>query len=350
MGSVNAGGGGTDFGSIVVVVVGGFFPGFPGGLVLDPAGNIYFDDDANHRVRRIDTSGIITTIAGNGTAGFSGDGGLPTNAQFNGEFGVALDFSGGLYVADIANNRIRKVTLTRTPFLTSASVTNAASFVSGVTAGGIATIFGTGLSTGVNGVVGITSLPIPTSMGGTSVTVGGVAAPLFNVINIGGTEQINLQIPFEVAGQTSVPVVVNNGTASNVAVLAQVLPAQPGIFTIGANAGAILHGADNSVVTASHAAAKGEVIVVFVTGLGPVIPPVATGAQSPGLPLSISSFTPTVTIGGIGSPVSFSGLAPGFAGLFQINVQVPAGAASGNLDIIVTANGVASSTAKVSVQ
>ncbi len=323
---------------------------FPGGMVLDPAGNIYFDDDANHRVRRIDTSGIITTVAGNGSVGFSGDGGPATSAQLNGEFGVALDASGNLYIADILNNRIRKVTAARTPFLTSASITNAASFVSGATAGGIVTIFGTGLSNGVNGIVGITKLPIPTTMAGTSVTVGGVPAPLFNVININGTEQINLQIPFEVAGQTSVPVVVNNGTASNAAVLAQVLPAQPGIFTIGANAGAILHGADNSVVTATHPAAKGEVVVVFVTGLGAVDPPVATGAQSPASPLSHSVFTPSVTIGGVGAPVSFSGLAPGFAGLFQINVQVPASVASGNLDMIVTANGVASNTAKVMVQ
>ena len=79
----------------------------PTGLALDAAGNLYIADQLNHRVRKVDTSGNITTVAGNGVAGYSGDGGLGTKAQLNAPFGIALDKAGNLYIADSANNRIR---------------------------------------------------------------------------------------------------------------------------------------------------------------------------------------------------------------------------------------------------
>lgn len=83
----------------------------PLGIRLGPGGNLYFADVGNERIRKIDPTGIITTIAGNGTAGFSGDGGPATSASFNGPFRIALDRDGNLLVADALNNRIRKVTL-----------------------------------------------------------------------------------------------------------------------------------------------------------------------------------------------------------------------------------------------
>jgi sugar lactone lactonase YvrE len=81
----------------------------PRGLVADAAGNVIFADEKNHRVRRIDTNGVITTIAGNGQAGFSGDGAKATDAQLNQPTYVALDSAGNLFITDLANNRIRKV-------------------------------------------------------------------------------------------------------------------------------------------------------------------------------------------------------------------------------------------------
>ncbi|MFN0112869.1 MAG: Ig-like domain-containing protein [Blastocatellia bacterium] len=80
-------------------------------MTFDAAGNLYFADFNNHRVRRVATNGVITTIAGNGTAGFSGDNGPAISAQLNGPLGVALDKSGNLLIADGANNRIRRVNL-----------------------------------------------------------------------------------------------------------------------------------------------------------------------------------------------------------------------------------------------
>ena len=80
------------------------------GIATDPAGNIYVSDANNHRVRRIAPSGIITTIAGNGFAGFAGDGGPASSSQLNSPYGLALDLSGNLYIADLGNARIRIIT------------------------------------------------------------------------------------------------------------------------------------------------------------------------------------------------------------------------------------------------
>jgi uncharacterized protein (TIGR03437 family) len=81
----------------------------PDAIVVDSAGNIYFSDLLNNRVRKVSTSGTITTVAGTGTAGFSGDGGPATAAQFNAPRGLALDGSNNLYIVDTLNYRIRKV-------------------------------------------------------------------------------------------------------------------------------------------------------------------------------------------------------------------------------------------------
>jgi sugar lactone lactonase YvrE len=81
------------------------------GITLDAAGNLYFADSGNARVRRVDAvTGIITTVAGNGTVGYGGDGGPATSGEFNLPCGVAVDAQGNLYIADNNNQRIRKVT------------------------------------------------------------------------------------------------------------------------------------------------------------------------------------------------------------------------------------------------
>lgn len=82
----------------------------PNGLVLDKYGCLYIADSYNHTIRKIDTNGIINTIAGNGTLGYSGDGGLAIAAQLNYPFKITIDTSGNLYIADTDNNVIRKVT------------------------------------------------------------------------------------------------------------------------------------------------------------------------------------------------------------------------------------------------
>jgi len=80
----------------------------PQGVTVDSAGNLYISDMDNHRIRRV-SNGVITTVAGNGTAGFSGDGGPATSAQLQYPQGIAVDYAGNLYIADTGNRRIRKV-------------------------------------------------------------------------------------------------------------------------------------------------------------------------------------------------------------------------------------------------
>jgi trimeric autotransporter adhesin len=82
----------------------------PAGLTIDPDGNLLFADGNNHRVRKITPQGIITTIAGNGTAGWTGDGFAATQATLNGPSGLGFDNLGNLYIADSGNARVRKVT------------------------------------------------------------------------------------------------------------------------------------------------------------------------------------------------------------------------------------------------
>ncbi len=81
----------------------------PQGVAVDAAGNLYIADTYNYRVRKVAVDGTITTVAGNGTAGFSGDGGPATGAQLNAPAGVAVDLAGNLFIADCGNNRVREV-------------------------------------------------------------------------------------------------------------------------------------------------------------------------------------------------------------------------------------------------
>jgi sugar lactone lactonase YvrE len=81
----------------------------PAGVALDGSGNLYIADYSNHRVRKVDTNGIITTVAGNGTGTYAGDGSPATNASLQNPFGLAVDAGGNLYIADSGNDRIRRV-------------------------------------------------------------------------------------------------------------------------------------------------------------------------------------------------------------------------------------------------
>jgi trimeric autotransporter adhesin len=108
---------------IITTIAGGGCPGYCGdggpataaglenvcAIAIDKAGNVYTVDNVNNRIRKVNSAGVITTMGGTGTAGYSGDSGPATAAQFSGPVGVAVDYSGNIYISDGYNNRIRKV-------------------------------------------------------------------------------------------------------------------------------------------------------------------------------------------------------------------------------------------------
>jgi uncharacterized protein (TIGR03437 family) len=323
---------------------------YPGGLIIDSTGDIFIADDNNFVVREITPDGIIHTVAGNGTAGYAGDGGPPLSAEFNGQFGLAIDPHGNLIIADQFNNRVRELVAASSvaPVFTSGSVTNAASYAVGGSAGDLAVVFGTHLSVNVSGVLPATATPLPLKLGGASITVNGVSAPILAVVNINGTEQINFQMPWEAAGQTTVDMVVNNGVTASAAIPVAMFAAQPAVFNIGGGNGAVEHVSGVPVSTASPAAPS-EIVVVFANGMGPVSPALITGQPTPAA-LFNTTFIPTVTIGGLPATVEFSGAAPYFVGLNQLNVQVPPGAPAGNQNLVITSNGIVSNTVTIAIQ
>lgn len=113
----------VDASGIITTIAGNGIPGYSGdgglatsasfnwpfGVVVDASGNVYIADLWNHRIRRVDTSGMVTTIAGNGVSGYSGDGGLATSASINAPYGIDIDDDGNIYIGDHYNGRIRKV-------------------------------------------------------------------------------------------------------------------------------------------------------------------------------------------------------------------------------------------------
>ena len=207
---------------------------------------------------------------------------------------------------------------------------NAASFAKGqaVTPGSLATIFGSGF-TSPNVSASAASIPLPLGLQNVSVTIGGIPAPLLFV----NPTQINLQVPWELTGSTADVVVTANGTLLP-PFHASIAPAGPGVFTAQSGTGQAIaiNNADGSLAgpsgsipgVALHPASAGDVLLILCTGLGAVSPNVADGAAaSDGVRNSLLS--PTVLIGGQPAQVLFSGLAPQFVGVNQINVVVPQG-------------------------
>ena len=324
---------------------------YPGGIVLDSSGTLFLVDCVNERVRKV-SGGTISTVAGTGATGYAGDGGPALQAQFNNPFAITLDEAGNLYVGDIANNRVRKISGAAAgigPIVTSAGVTNAASFQTGIAPGGIITIFGSNLGASAGQIVTAPGAPWPAQLGAVSATMDGTAAPVYRVLNLSGQEQLSVQAPWSLSGKNSVSLTVTTAAGTSPAVTVPVLGAQPGIFILDAASSGATH-ADGSIAGAANAATKGETLVLYLTGMGPVDNPPATGASASLTTLSNTLVKPQVTIGGFDAPVAFSGLTPGYIGLYQINVAVPAAVASGLVDLTVLANGVTSNTAKIAIK
>ena len=230
-------------------------------------------------------------------------------------------------------------------------VVNAASFRSNeLVPGSIVSLFGTDLATTTASAVG---LPLPDVLAGTRVEVNESPAPLFYV----SPTQINFQVPWRVASGT-LGVIRINFSDTNMAITPTV-PASPGIFTVdhnGEGQGAVLIAGTGSFATPVGAlsrglpAARGEYVEIYATGLGAVDHEPRDGELSPLDPLARTLSIPSVTIGGVPAEVTFSGLAPGQVGLYQVNARVPDDAPAGDaVPLVLSIEGAVSNTVTIAV-
>lgn len=355
----------VDTSGIIRTIAGNGTPGFSGdggaatnaqlfvptGVAVDAAGNVYVADRTNRRIRKIDTAGVITTVAGSGRSGVGGDGGPATNAELSFPFGVAVDGAGNLYIADMGTHRIRKVSVPppAAPVIAANGVVNGASFQPGIVANSWATILGSNLaSTTTTWDNAIVNRNLPTTLGGVSVTIGGKSAYLYYV----SPTQINLIAPDVGSGPLQATVANSGATSAAFTVnSSQFGPAffpWPGNQVVATRQDFSFAARNGTFAGAATIPAKpGEVIILWGTGFGPTNPAAPTGVQVPGDRTYSTSTLPAVTINNVPATVFGAALAPGFAGLFQVAIEAPSSLADGDWPIQTSIGGVQSPTGMV---
>ena len=340
------------------------------GVVVDGAGNLFISEVYGYRVRKVSPDGIITTVAGNGIPGHSGDGGPATSAQLNTPIGVALDRAGNLLIVDFSLRRVspdgiittvpgaggegvavdgagniylafgdlvRVLRPTNQSVFIDAVVDAASQSANPISPGKIVVIYGTGLgptqlvqNQPSNGLFG-------TAVGGTAVSFNGIAAPILYT----SATQVAVVAPYAVSGTTAQVTVTYQGQAS-AAVAIPVAPSAPSLFTLNETGSgqATAINADGTVNTAANPVKIGASIILYATGEGqtsPVGVDGKVGGSSPILPV-------TMTIGGVQAAYSTSGAPGQVSGLMRVTVQIPTGVQPGGYVPVVLQVGDASTT------
>lgn len=311
--------------------------GSPGGFALDGNNNLYFTDTKAKRVRRLDNSGVLTAIAdgawtaptgvivganhdlfvadaglaeilrvdaegnvtvvaGTGLSGFSGDGGDAAAAQVNGPAALAIDAQGTIYISDLGNNRVRRLTPAPAAIiapLQSISALNTASQQPGPIAPGmLLDLTGTGLRTADQPNIQVLFQ-----------TDSSLSASQVLSVN---SKRIEVRVPSPLTSATGALIQIWNNSNLVAQISAAVSSAAPGLFA-DATGQAIAINEDGTLNSAANPAARGSIVVLYGTGEG-------TNGQ-----------TVSVNIGGYSADVLYAGPVPGFPGLLQINARVPSG-------------------------
>jgi len=304
--------------------------GQPYGIVVDRQDQVWYNEfNANYMVRFDPATEQFTTFP------------FPSpraNVRI-----VAVDPQGRVWYGE---NRASRIGV----FVPGAAVVNAASFQADAGAdpvlapGTLISIFGDRLARATAFAAGA---PLPRTLAETSVSFESSAAPLYFV----SAGQINAQVPLEsAAGEAAMQVRI--GAGKTVTQIVRIAPATPGIFALnqqGSGPGVIVHAENFRLVSDGEPAQAGEFLAIYSTGLGVFTQPVASGAI-PTTPPPETAARPEVTIGGRSAAVSYSGAAPGFVGVYQVNVQVPSGLAAGTQEVILTMNGVRSNTVTIALR
>lgn len=200
------------------------------------------------------------------------------------------------------------------------AVVNAGNGGSDIAPGGLISIYGSQLSP-VN--MASSEIPLPTALANSCLSVNGLPVPILFV----SPTQVNAQMPVQAVGDVTLILRTPGGQSDNYNLVIQ--PVAPSIFLAAVgpetNVPTVVRDDDNQLITASHPIHRSSntALTIYLTGLGPTAPQVATGMPGPTNPLAYTIDQPTVTLGGVNLPVQFSGLAPGLVGVDQINVTVP---------------------------
>jgi uncharacterized protein (TIGR03437 family) len=316
----------------------------PEGMAFDSQGILYFADSGNQRIRTIGLDGTIRTIAGSGVPGFAGDGQTGDFASFLNPTSVLVDAQGNIYVADSGNNRVRSLVLQNTPTPKPAALVNGPSSAAKTSPGGVFVLYGTLLAP-PGTTAGAPSAAWPRTLSGVTVSINGVLAPLYYV----SPSQINGQIPFETVLGTATAIVTSNGS-SPAQVTFPVVAAEPAVIAQGSTNQALAVNPDGSINTPAQPVAAGAIEVLYLTGIGQTSPAASTGVPAPSVqPLAAVNYPYQITVNGQQTTVYYLGLAPGWTGLVQANFQIPSNLTAGSYPVVVTVNGESSVSTVISV-
>ncbi|MGE0131650.1 MAG: SBBP repeat-containing protein [Blastocatellales bacterium] len=326
----------------------------PAGVATDAAGNLYITEKKGSRIRRVNSAGIITTVAGLGGIGQRGDGGAATWAQLFWPERLVFDPAGNLFALE--RERIKRLA----PFVTAsravASVSAASFNGASLAAESIAAAFGTSLAAEVKVA---NSTPLPTALGGASVKVrdsagGERLAPLFFV----SPSQINFQIPAGAKnGLATVTVTDANGGAA--AGVVMISPVAPGLFSANADGQGVAaavalrikaDGSQSYDPIAEFNAAQNR-FVARPIDLGPPSDQVFLILFGTGLRNRSALSTVTAQIGGESAEVLFAGAQGGFIGLDQLNIRLPRSLAGrGDVEVTLTVDGKTANAVRINVK
>jgi uncharacterized protein (TIGR03437 family) len=321
----------------------------------------------NLALRAVDKYGVV--VEGQQVT-FSADvaGSITPTASATNQYGIAqatltCGAEGTINFSAAVGGMTLKSSATTVPLPAITQVVNAASFEQGkpVAPGSYITIFGTELQ-GPQSPRVATTEPLPLVIQGTRVSFDQLSIPgpgenAQNLISAPGhlsfssPRQINLQVPWEFQLRSSAQVKVMAGDNFSKVVTVPLAVFAPAFFEIsGISPIVVAQDVNFNTISANNPAHAGQTVILYANGLGPVNNRPASGSPALASPLSATTTPATVTVGGQNATVLFSGLAPGYPALYQINATLPQGLAAGVQPITVTIGGITSKTSHIPVQ